>query len=163
MSEESDRRRANVDIGLKVGGVIVAGYFLRKIYYGIAGRPGKTTKVPFNFENTQIRKIWVGGDVGFHEEPDPWDPVSLADELFTVMNGAMGIGFGETPRLLAWQKILNLGQDRARYLHNYWLDKIDPVDTLARWINAEEPLIWSDEEDMQTKVLQQLSAWGVGF
>lgn len=150
-------------------GVIV----VKKTVKSIFGGDGRTDRVKYKYWATQYIFLNEGGDPPkFRPIDDPWTPDVLADELHSVMYGVAGTGdpggtpsgYGsDLPRELAWKKILTLSRDRVRWLHNYWLDKIDSEDTLYRWIKGEIPPPWSSEDYTKEAVLKRLMDFGVGF
>lgn len=155
------------EIAFETGGKVVVtifGFFmLKNILSNVFTEPGLTTRVKFDLGNTQVRKIWVGGTQGWHEVADPWKPDDLAHKLHTAMSGLsepVDVNF-QTSRKPLWDEVGVLGIDRARWLHNYWLDKVDPEDTLWRWIDGE----WADfgEWDAKDAAMNMLTRAGVGW
>ena len=162
MSEKSTK-----EIAFETGGKIVitvVGFFLLKKALGEAfgGEPGLTTRVKFNYDNTQKRKIYIGGSTEWYEVDDPWKPDDLAHRLHTAMSGVNleEVSQGES-RKGVWEEVSRLGIDRAKWLHNFWLDKIDSEDTLYRWIDGE----WANypEWDAKDAALNMLKRSGVGW
>lgn len=169
VSAESKRETFNT--ALKIGAVVLGYYYLNKIVESVTGPGERVDRVPFNYNNTQVRKFFVpGGSPEWVVKPDPWKPDVLANELYQVMEGIAGefggtpSGYGSgNPREEAWLKVDQLGLDRARALHNYWLDKIDSEDTLYRWIEGEIPAPFSSEDYQKERTLKNLMNWGIGF
>lgn len=164
MSDKSTK-----EIAFETGGKIVVtviGFVLLKNALNAAfTEPGLTTRLKFDLGNTQVRKIWVGGTQQWHEVPDPWKPDDLAHRLHSTMSGWMPEGddalVDESDRADPWREVSVLGIDRARWLHNYWLDKIDPEDTLYRWIDGE----WANypEWDIKDSAMNMLTRAGAGW
>lgn len=158
MAMTKDEKKFWVDQGIKIALVGFAAYSVSRMF-GI-GTPGRVDRIPFDLEKTQNRYMPTGNPPpnDFDVIADPWDPSNLARRLHSAMKG---IQLTDGERLAIWDEVRQLGTDRARWLHNYWLAQIDHVDTLYRWINGEM-MDWGNEEGQQ-QVLQQLTAWGVGF
>lgn len=151
-----------------IKGAIVTGgavFILNKVSKMLFGGPGATTRVPFNLHDTQVRRMYTNspnqGD--YVEVPDPWSPEQIAAELHTAMSGIHYLEYGVTDRSEVWRLLSMLGIERLKYLHNYWLDKVDPVDTIYRWINGERVLRWSEEHDRREQAKQMLRRAGIGF
>lgn len=148
-----------------VGGGLILLSMVKKLLFG---GPGPTTRVPasaIDYHATQVRKIITNspnpGD--YVEVPDPWTPVQLANELHSAMVGLNRMEYGVTDRSKIWEKVAQLGTERAKWLHNYWLDKIDPADTIFRWISSQTVLRWSEEHDQRERAEEMLRRAGVGF
>jgi hypothetical protein len=158
-------RDSLVKTAVYVGGGLIV---LKEVKRAFFGGPGPTTRVPLsaiNYHNTQVRKFITNSpNVGDYVEiDDPWTPVQLANELHTAMSGVNRAEYGETERSKVWLKLAQQGQDRVKWLHNYWLDKIDPVDTLYRWLDWEIVLRWSEEHDRREQAKTMLQSADVGF
>lgn len=156
-------------IGILVGGGI---YLLNNIggsvvdvahgiIYGDANL--SVDKVPFDFERTQKILVSTGTPGEFVEVSDPWTPNALASELASAMSGINRLEFGETDRSKVWKKIGPLGRDRRKWLHNYWLEEVDPKDTLFRWISSQTVWRWSEEHEQREFAEDKLRDAEVGF
>ena len=160
MSDKSTKEIA-ADAGVKVVLGLTAIFLLKKAITSAFSEPGLTTRVKFDYPNTQIRKISLGGDQ-WHIVNDPWKPDTLAHELHSVMLGIETSEYtlGEK-RKPAWEAVSQLAIDRARGVHNYWLDNVDPDDTVWRWINEE----WANypEWDAKDAAMNMLTRAGVGW
>lgn len=152
------------------GAVYIGGglFVLNKLSKMIFGAPGATTRVPasaINYHNTQVRRVYTNapnpGD--YVEVDDPWTPVQIANELYTAMAGINRTEYGVTDRSEVWAKVKQLGTDRAKWLHNYWLDNMDSADTIYRWIASQIVLRWSEEHDQREAAKSMLKRAGVGF
>jgi hypothetical protein len=170
-SNKNEQAQFWLETGVKVGLAIWAFNKLGDLFsWDSTGRG--TARVKFNFHNTQVLKYPIGGDPPVWKEiADPWNPIPLADELHNTMKGnavndgnaAPGYGWDPYPRHLAWKKLMQLGNDRMKWLHNYWLDRIDDEETLYRWIKEEKPLMGSDEAALKDQLLQRMAEIGIGF
>jgi len=157
------------EVAFETGGKIVISVIglvmLKNFVGGMFSEPGLTTRVKFNYDNTQKRKIYVGGSTEWYEIDDPWKPDDLAHRLHSTMSGWLPEGddalLDESDRADAWREVAALGIDRARWLHNYWLDKIDSEDTVYRWIDSE----WANVPEWDTKdsAMSMLTRAGVGW
>jgi hypothetical protein len=159
---KTDREEAKfwIEQGLKVG-LIIWGVHKVGSYIGgldIFGEPGRTDKVDFDFKATQERRFPIGNNQ-FEIVSDPWTPNDLANQLHSNMKGWFG-GSSEFKRLM--DEVKRLGKDRARWLHNYWLDEIDGNDTLYRWIRDESPGTADGIREKQI-VIYFLKDWGIGW
>lgn len=156
MSKED--KKFYVDQGLKIGLVIFAAYTIKNAFDFF--QPGRVDRVEFDLEKTQNRYMPTGHPPPNDYEviPDPWNPSDLARQLHSAMNG---LQLTDSERIKLFEEVSRLGQDRARWLHNYWLAQIDPKETLYRWINGEQMDIFNDYE--QETTLNNLKRWGVGF
>jgi hypothetical protein len=147
-----------IDQAIKVGLVIGAVYAINKAL--TFGQPGRVDRVKFNLEKTQNRYMPTGNPPpnDFSVIPDPWTPGDLSRRLHTGMND---IQLSDDARIGLFREVQALGLDRARYLHNYWLNTIDPKETVYRWIDGEmvAPKFLADKE----KAKYLLEQWGVGF
>lgn len=149
------------------GALILLGKKALNDLFGSSG--GRVTKVKYHYWRTQLVFMSVGGGK-FISKPDPWDPSVIADKLYETMHGIAGepggtpAGYGaDNPRELAWKELLTLSKDRVRWLHNYWLETIDPEETLYRWVKGEIPAPFSSEDYTKQAVLERLINFGVGF
>ncbi len=146
------------------GGIILLGAVKRLLF----GGPGPTTRVPasaINYHDTQVRRVITNApNPGDYVEVDsPWSPVQLANELHTAMVGLNRMEYGVTDRSEVWLKVAQLGTERAKWLHNYWLDHVDAVDTLYRWIASQTVLRWSEEHDRREQAKEMLKRAQIGF
>lgn len=149
------------------GALILIGKKVLTDLFGSSG--GRIDKVKYQYWRTQLIFMSVG-DGKFISKPDPWTPDIIADKLYDTMHGIAGevggtpAGYGEdNPRELAWKELLTLSKDRVRWLHNYWLEKIDKEETLFRWVKGEIPAPFSSEDYTKEAVLKRLIDFGVGF
>lgn len=157
---------------IKVGvGLVLISVISKKIGDFVFGQGGPVDLVPENeidYEATQNRKFITNSpNVGDYVLiKDPWKPNNLAHDLYTSMEGINPPGtWGESDRSRAWSEVARLGIDRARWLHNYWLQNIDKDDTIYRWIDGE---YWSimrnrPEDIAYENALSMLKRAGVGF
>ena len=150
---------------LKIGLIGFGAWWLhRKITRAVFGDPGATTKVDYDYNKTQERCIVINSTTGeTYCEPDAWHPYELANRLHSEMSGIARPEYGETGRSIAWEDVTKLGRDRARWLHNYWLENVDGEDTVYRWIKGEIVLRWSEEHDQREAAKDVLRGWGIGF
>jgi hypothetical protein len=155
---EKNDRSFYVNTALKVGGVIAGAYFIKSLFTTPKGR---TDRLKFDLEKTQNRYMPTGNPPpnDFVVIADPWTPADIALKLHTEMNGVTI--FGENITEL-YRELQRMGKDRARYLHNYWLDKIDSDDTLYRWITAERTTSVTEEIE-QRQIEDLFRSWGIGF
>lgn len=159
MSEKSGKEIA-ADAGVKIVLGLTTIFLIKKAFESFV-EEGLTTRLKYDYPATQVRKISLGGGQ-WHEVNDPWTPNDLAHRLHTVMSG---LDTGEytlgDKRKKPWEEVSQLGIDRARWLHNYWLDKIDPEDTLFRWIDGE----WANYPEWHAKdaAMSMLTRAGAGF
>lgn len=171
--EKLDKEEARfwVEQGLKVGLVVFAVYKVTKFLQNPFGliETQNTDRIPFNFEETQVRKYYLHDDANgnpvYHVVDDPWHPDDMARRYHYNMTG----WWGDTDVFQELnQKLVMLGQDRARWLHNYWLDEIDESDTLYRWIDDESALglevdTTATKKEDKRRALRAMERWGVGF
>lgn len=144
---------------------------VKKTITSLFGEEGRIDKVKYNYSRTQYKYLNLGGSPPkFKAIPDPWTPEIIANELYEVMHGIAGEPGGtpagyasDLPREAAWREVLQLGKDRVRWLHNYWLEKIDPKETLYRWVKGEVPAPFSSEDYTKQELLRRLMDFGVGF
>ena len=164
MSQED--KKFLVDTGIKVGLVIWAASILKRTF--TFTDPGRTDRLMFDLERTQNRYMPIG-DGQYEIIPDPWTPADIARRAHSIFNG---VTFTNEDHINIYNEISTLGVDRARWLHNYWLDEIDDDDTIYRWIDKEyvriNPGIFIpgyDEEELEAKqtVMKFLKRWGAGF
>ena len=158
MAVSQEDKKFYVDQGIKVGLVIFAVVAVKKMLE--FGQPGRVDRVKFDLEKTQNRYMSTGNPPpnDFVVVADPWTPGDLARRLHSAMNG---IQLTDGDRIALFEEVNRLGRDRAGYLHNYWLDKIDSKETLYRWIDGEMFDLWNSSEKQTT--LNHLINWGVGF
>ncbi len=158
-----------VESGIKIGLTIWAVSVLSKWARGdvhIFTDPGRTDRLTFDLEKTQNRYYPLGNDE-WEAIPDPWNPADIARRAHTIFNG---LTVSARDHINIYNEISQLGYDRARWLHNYWLDEIDPQETLYRWIEDEwvrmDPILpQEDKEERAAKdeVMKNLRNWGAGF
>lgn len=155
--EDNETKEFWVNQGIKVGLTIMGVLAIKSTINAIVGEGGRTDRVKYNYDNTQIRQMPLGNGQ-FEIIEDPWHPADIARRLHTSM---AGVQLTDSERLELWEEVKKLGRDRARWLHNYWLNHIDENDTLFRWINGEMMDFYNTDE--QNEVLSYLINWGVGF
>jgi len=147
---------ADAAVKLTIGALIIGS--IKKALFGGGGR---VDRIKFDYANTQVRKMPIGNGE-FYEQPDPWTPNDLANRLHSAMLGVnmQDATIGDS-RAEVWEEVSRLGIDRARWLHNYWLDVIDREDTLFRWISGE----WANvpEWDAKDRALNMLRRASVGW
>lgn len=162
MAMTEQEKKFALDSAIKVGLVIWGVSYIQKTL--TFGKPGLTHRVAFDLEKTQNRYMPIGG--GEYEIiPDPWLPNDIGRRAYAIMNGTTT---EIEPHVNIYHEISQLGLDRTRWLHNYWLDQIDSKTTLYRWIDNE----WINligvgsklkEQMAKDNVMQNLRRWGVGF
>ncbi len=161
---EADKRLA-IDTTIKVGLVIWVASIVKKFLP--LPEPGLTHRIPFDLEKTQNRYLPLGNDQ-YEVIPDPWLPNDLARRAHTIFIGVSLMSEGHTE---IYDEISRQGKDRVIWLHNYWLDEVDPSNTLYRWIDdewvvfADDPLLQEDKDERRAKenVMANMRRWGVGF
>src|SRR3972149_2097616 len=157
MAEPGKSTSNNTDAAIKIvavgGGLLILSRIVSGLNPGNWFEPGRTDRVRFDYPRTQKVAYWVGKSEkypdGYYWKDSPWNPEDLANRLHTVMNG-LESGEGNLRRSETVYELANLGYERLKWLHNYWLEKIDPEDTLWRWIDQEAmPFDESDEKAME--------------
>ena len=138
--------------------------------WSLWGTTGRTDRVDFDFDDTQVRKYPLGNNE-WEVIPDPWFPADQANRLHTHMSGWFDQDPQEFKALM--EEVSSMGQDRARWLHNYWLDEIDEKETLFRWIQDESvnDLNWitvdidwdGSVREAKENAMRALTRWGVGW
>lgn len=161
MSEKSTKEVvaenvAKVAIGL--GTLVLLKNFIGDVF----DPPGLTNRVKYDYTATQKKKIYLSPGQ-WYEVDDPWTPADLARQLHTAMSGGAIIQPGQTDRSVLWEKLSQQGNDRLRWLHNYWLDNIDSEHTIFRWIDREMVLEYTEEHDRWKQAKERLTRAGVGF
>ena len=162
MASDDDKKfwvDSAIKVGLVVWGVQALSDFLT------FGQPGLTDRLPYDYAKTQTRRQYYtrpDGSEVYMEVNDPWKPNDLARRLHTAMNGPQIDLSSTTPRSIAWDEITRLGYDRARWLHNYWLDQVDHADTLYRWIDSQQAN-GGAELVSKANAMRLLQRWGAGF
>jgi hypothetical protein len=107
------------------------------------------------------REFTYNAETGLACETQKWKPDIIAKKLKSEMSGWNA---GSQDRLNAWKEVSQLGVDRARLLHNFWLKKVDPGGkTLYTWIEQERPQMlsswYSKEKEAQSNALKNLAGW----
>lgn len=92
---------------------------------------------------------------------------SLATDLHYEMDETIFfMEMGRTARSDLWTAVQILGEDYTNalcYLHNYWLEKLDPTTSLYTWINTEVTRGGSIEQVAQKGALKELKLHGLAL
>lgn len=112
-------------------------------------------KVKYDKDNTGWIYNWSTGEAEHHPN---WTPNALAGEVHTVMSGINAPMYGSTARSQAWFKLAAIDEESKKWLHNYWIDEIDPEESLYSWINSQVVFYGSEEEEIRDFLLSQLIA-----
>lgn len=157
----SEQTRMLLDFGLKIFLFYQGAKIVKNAIAAATGAGGSTDRVKFDFDKTQVRLIPISTDpVEYEEISDPWNPADIARRFSEVVKGWTA---DYSDHIQIYQEIRQLGKDRARWLHNYWLDVHDPSETIFRWIDGEAPNELSSEGEEQEKTKEVLRRWGIGF
>lgn len=148
-----------VDGAIKLG---LSLFIIKLVKDTFSSPPGRTDRVNYDHAATQFSVVSLG-DGNYHQVPQEWSPEDLARRLHTEMNGVTSLlpGYIPSGRYAVWGELANLGIERTKWLHNYWLNKIDSKETLYRWIKAEYPR--TSEWDKYNSALYMLQRAGVNF
>jgi len=132
--------------GLVGGGVFLAAWGA----YGIYKRSSKEDRKRCAGVLTQIQKEYaknLAAKLKYHMDVFLWS-----------------LPYGESERSKLWFEVAVLAESYpnvACYLHNYWIENIDPYESLYKWIDAEYTRGGSEEDIAQQDALVNLAAIGL--